>query len=219
MDFLEYFKGEIIKELTNHYNVFEKNNNEGSKIFLQIIKEYREQYLKFAEVNKLNHSSFGGILIEWIFKFAMDMCVIKNNKSDIIEIENKHKLKCEWKKKGNKSVNIDLAISDKDTKKLLTCLEIKTNFEDGFEKYFEEQEIIREIERKGYNAFKYHYISFTKKPLKFTKRIELINSIEILEKEKQIWILPVIKEEIDCSMIEKCTEMLNSLYGVIKNYS
>lgn len=219
MNFLEVFKSEVTEELTNHYTKFEDNNYEGSKLFLQIIKEYREQYLKFAESNKLNHSSFGGILIEWLFKLAMDVCVAKNNKAHIIEIKNKYRLECEWKVKGHKCVNIDLSIKDKINNILLSCLEIKTNFEDGFEKYFEEQTIICQIERNHYREFKYHYISFTEKTFKFKKREELINNIKILEEQEQIWILPILQNDINDDMINECSNMLNILYGVIKNYS
>ncbi|MFA5010663.1 MAG: hypothetical protein WC644_01805 [Ignavibacteria bacterium] len=221
MGFLKYFKREILKELTCQYNVFERDDDKGSKIFLQLIKEYREKYLTFAENNKLNHSSFGGILIEWIFKFALDVCVENLNKSDKIEIINKYQLDCPWKTKGHKKVNIDLLIKVKNSNILLMCAEMKTNFEDGFEKYFVEQENISKIESIKYQKFKYHYISLSRMPPKFSTREELRNKIETLNKNSQLWILQIIntqEAEFSEDLIKACSGMLNSFYSVIKDY-
>jgi len=140
-----------------------------------------------------------------------------NKKENELEVINKYKLPYKWKEKGTNYVNIDAVLKLKKSTKVLICLEIKTNFEDGFSKYYKEQNLIYHHRKKTFSDFKYHYIAFSKIPSKFTLNLDNKRKVNTLTQRKQLWILPINKIDNEL-IINRCVELLENIYGIIENY-
>lgn len=100
---------------------------------------------------------------------------------------NRHPISFKWKKKGNKQVNLDIAIKNIKTKKLYYAVEVKTNFEDGFEKFRNEEKIIYHHRQKNFKHFRYYYLSLSLPPRSFHEKFK--SDINTLIKREELYIL------------------------------
>jgi len=174
------------------------------------------QFLDFTKHNNLNDGKFGGILLEWGLKFAILSCIQQNHKEDKIEVINKHQIPYRWKDKGTTVINIDIVLKEKKPKrKILFCIEVKTNFEDNFSKYVKEQRAIYHHRTKTFKDFKYHYVAFSTIPQKLQMNSHK-NGINTIKKRGQLWSFPF--DQIENKEIVDCSLFLDSIYGLIESY-
>lgn len=73
------------------------------------------------------------------------------------------------------------------TMKFCYAFEIKTNFEDEFDKFTKEEKLIYHHRKKVFKNFKYYYLSLNLPSNKFKK--ELKDSIKTLIDHKEIYVL------------------------------
>jgi len=69
-------------------------------------------------------------------------------------------------------------------------VEVKTNFEDGFLSYFNQQRIIVNHRRKIQLDFKYHYLAFSEPLKNMPKR-----KISAIKNKNQLWVFPILGGE------------------------
>ncbi|MEW6687110.1 MAG: hypothetical protein AB1393_13055 [Candidatus Edwardsbacteria bacterium] len=200
------------------YKAYRKDPHLASNYFLRSLNVPRYIFLDFTESNDLNYGSMGGIILEWTFFYLIKGCLCIENKEDVLKVVDRYQIPFTWKDSGTNVLNVDVALKSAKTTKLYLIMEIKTNFEDGFDKYYEEQSQICHHRKKVYKDFKYHYVSLSNRPPRFYTDDSLKTKVEKLEKQKQLWEFPIAEiDQPDDRMIEKGVMFLKSIYDPIKS--
>lgn len=190
---------------------YKYDKNLAATMFIEEIHTPRNGFIGFCNTNGLNHSSFWWVLLEWYLLYIVKWWLHVFNKENDLEVHNNYSLKYKWKEEGQaKSVNIDVVLKSKKSTKLYYCLELKTNFEDGFAKYYREQNQIYHHRTKTYKDFKYHYIALGPIPNSLYKKEE--QKIKTLIRRCELWCFPSITVENKHEQIERWENLLRYLY-------
>jgi hypothetical protein len=217
---------------SNLYLEYKNNSVKAANQFLNSLDVLRGTYLmrfdrKYNKRKKeqpkpdekiMHIGSFGGILLEWTIYYLIDASIKTENKSDSIQVINGYPIPFKKGEKNRKeSTNIDIAVKKKSSSKLLYCIEVKTNFEDGFEKYFKEQQTIYHHRTKIIKNFKYHYFSITLRPKKFFSDSALKKKTYLLEKRNELWEFPILNgEKLNSGeLVDKAKKFLDFVYKPI----
>lgn len=196
---------EFWKKLAEQYSL---DKWKAASLFLSNFKNAKENFRTFCKDNDLNGGTFWGILLEWTFFYIIKWAILFFWKEDKFVVKNNYSLPFKWKKKGNSKVNIDVVLKDAKTTKLFYCLELKTNFEDWFDKYYREQTEIFHHRLKAYAKFKYHYIALSSIPA--SVRNNSSRKLETLKKRWQLWLFP---NNWGDKLLEDSLLLLESLYA------
>lgn len=207
------------------YAQYKKDPKAAGRLFLQSICLPRSIFIHYLESKSLNTSSVGGAILEWtiyyIINSMIEMEAIKN-----VSVDNKYTLPFKWKKKGHPEVNIDIAVGERIRsadrfKRLLYLIEVKTNFEDGFLTYFDQQRIIYHHRRKVQPDFRYHYLAFSNPLHNMPKK-----KLSAIRDKNQLWIFPILGGkgvDIDDSHIkqheDQAAEFLSFIYEPILSFA
>jgi len=191
-------KNELKASLTEYHNIIEKaflnywrvyliNGNYEVNKFLDLLSAPADIFIEFCKENKLNYSSMAGIILEWtVFHFLKSgLSVTEKNK--IACVINRYPIPFRWKEKGNRQVNLDIAIKSIKTTKLYYAFEVKKNFDDGFKKFRDEEKLIYHHRQKNFRHFKYYYLSLGLPPKSIQKRFK--GDINTLIRRKELYIL------------------------------
>ena len=128
------------------YKQYKENPKAAGQLFLQSISIPRAVFIGYLKNKNLNYSTVGGGILEWmiyhVIKAMLEMESIKD-----VDVVNQYPLPYKWKKQGHHTLNIDIAVGEKRPgsdkfKRLLYLIEVKTNFEDGFTCYYNQQKMI-----------------------------------------------------------------------------
>uniref|UniRef100_A0A7V0Z6A2 Restriction endonuclease n=1 Tax=candidate division WOR-3 bacterium TaxID=2052148 RepID=A0A7V0Z6A2_UNCW3 len=173
--FSEYWRKYLIK---GEYNSGE---------FLTLLSTPRDVFIEFCRENQLNYSSVAGTILEWTIFHFIKAGLSATEKDKTASVVNRYTIPFKWKTKGNKQVRIDIVIKSNKTKKQYYAFEAKTNFEDGFKKFREEEKLIYHHRRKNFKHFKYYYLSLNLPPQEFEKKFK--RDIKRLIGRKELYIL------------------------------
>ena len=137
-----------------------------------------------------NKGSAGGVSTEKVFFNIISSMIEEENLSDKVKVENTYRYmrnrnKNTQNKRENSFINIDIGVSSIGSGHLLYCMELKTNFDDNFQKFFDERKRIIENELQNNRpVFPYHYVCFSTRVKKFSAECEE------LDKVKELWEFP-----------------------------
>jgi hypothetical protein len=181
----------IRKGFQSYWKKYLLTGNYNAKIFSEKYKTPRDEFRKFCDENKLNWGSVAGIILEWTFTQFLIAGLEVLKKSDIAEVINGHQIPYIWKgkvlkKKGINKLNLDIVIKSKKTSKLFFAFEIKTNFEDGFDEYLEEEHFIYHQRTKTFPNFKFYYICLNKNN-KNILNVKRKKGVNLLIKRKELY--------------------------------
>lgn len=194
---LNYYNQILARSGRELYTLYQRNPHKAAVYFLNSMFLPHHTFIKVVQNAKLNTGSIAGFLEEWYFYYLIKSAIDKENISNI-EVFNNYKIPFKWKGvKRHVTTNVDIAVVSKKPKRILYCLEIKTNFEDNFSKYYYEQNIIYHHRTKAYPDFKYHYITFSE-PERIIKKLK--RQVNTLSRRNELWVFP--KEEL--SLDKKC---------------
>ena len=177
----------IEKAFSNYWRVYLINGKYESNKFLNLLSTPRDVFIKFCRENKLNYSSVAGIILEWTISHFLKAGLSVTEKDKIACVINRHPITFRWKEKGNKQVNLDIVIKSIKTKKLYYAVEVKTNFEDGFKKFRNEEKVIYHNRQKSFKHFKYYYLSLSLPPRNLQEKSK--SDINTLIRRKELYIL------------------------------
>lgn len=207
------------------YDHYKEDPKAAGRLFLQSICVPRTVFIRHLESKSLNTSSVGGAILEWtVYHIINSMIEAEGIKN--VAVDNKYELPFKWKKKGHPKVNVDIAVGERRPKsdkfkKLLYLVEVKTNFEDGFLTYFDQQRIIYHHRRKVHPDFRYHYLAFSE-PLKNMPKKKL----SAIKEKKQYWVFPILGKkgmDVNSSLLLKyqdsACDFLRFLYEPIASFS
>jgi hypothetical protein len=200
----------IKKAFLNYWRVYLINGKYESNKFLNLLSAPRDIFIKFCRENKLNYSSVAGIVLEWTVFHFLKAGLSVNEKDKIACVINRYSIPFRWKGKGNKQVNLDIVIKSIKTKKLYYAVEVKTNFEDGFEKFRDEEKSIYHHRQKNFKHFKYYYLSLSLPPRSLRGKFK--SDINTLIRRKELYILN--ENNRDFPGVEK---LLKSIVDSISN--
>ena len=199
------------------YMLYQKNPRKAAYFFLRTVVLPRSIFLDFLAKKGLNYGSIAGIISEWYF-YHMINTVIKAERLKDLNVYNGYRLPFKWKKKGNKETVIDIAVWLQKPRRLIYCVEVKKNFEDGFSKYYKEQNIIYHHRTKGYKDFKYHYVAFSEIPKYIFNNYK--SKIDTLKRRQQLWVFPSEKlvDNLDKALIGRARKFLGFLYNPLLEF-
>jgi hypothetical protein len=208
------------------YDRYKKNPQDAARFLLGTICLPRSVHMDFIKKGDMNTGSVGGIVIEWTFYHLIDSMLKREGISDI-KVINGYKLPYKWKKEGNKKLNIDIAVGIDNgkpgkLKRLLYLVELKTNFEDGFIKYCDQQRHIYHHRTRNQPDFKYHYIAFSKIPKYIKEKYD--SELRTMSKRKQLWCFPILDKlgNLSEANIRACEEnaakLLRLFYRAILDF-
>lgn len=177
----------IEKAFLNYWRVYLINGKyEGNK-FLNLLNAPRAVFIAFCEENKLNYASVAGTILEWTIFHFLKAGLSVTEKDKIACVINPYRIPFRWKKKGNKYKYLDIAIKSIRTKKLYYAFEVKTNFEDGFRNFRNEEKLIYHHRQKNFKHFKYYYLSLIPPPKNIQKKFK--RDIDTLIRRNELYIL------------------------------
>lgn len=108
--------------------------------------------------------SAGGTYLEWTFFHFLSEGIKALKKESVAVVKNRHQIPFPWKKrkkgKRKSQLNLDLAIKPRGEKstKLFYAFELKTNLDDNFKKYREEEKLVFHHRQKSFRRFKYYFV-------------------------------------------------------------
>lgn len=205
------------------YKLYKDNSEDAGRLFLQSISIPRAVFIGHLRDKKLNYGTVGGGILEWMV-YHLIKAMIEIESINNVDVVNQYSLPYKWKKKGHPKLNIDIAVGEKRPgsdkfKRLLYLIEIKTNFEDGFISYYEQQKMICHHREKVQPDFRYHYLAFSDIPAHIRKKHG--SELQKLCKRKQLWHFPVLNKltESDIFALKHDAEsLLDLLYGAIQAF-
>ena len=230
------FKKELTSNIEDYHRVLAQQGKDiykqykidpeaAGRLFLQSVCLPQSIFIHYLKDKKLNTSTAGGAILEWtiyhIINSMIETEAIKN-----VGVDNNYALPFKWKKEGRSKLNIDIAVGERKPKsdkfkRLLYLIEIKTQFEDGFLMYFDQQRIIYHHRRKVQSDFKYHYLAFSSPLHNMPKK-----KLSAIRAKNQMWDFPILGKKgvgIDDSRIKeyeyKATEFLKFLFEPILGFS
>ena len=205
------------------YKQYKEDRNGAGKLFLQSVSIPRAVFIRCLKNKNLNYSTVGGGILEWmIYHVIKAMLEIESIKD--VDVVNQYSLPYKWKKQGHHTLNIDIAVGEKRPgadkfKRLLYLIEVKTNFEDGFTSYYDQQKIICHHREKVQRDFRYHYLAFSNIPPHIKKKYK--SELGFVDKRRQLWSFPVLNNptEMDIRVLsEDAVKLLDLLYGAISAF-
>jgi hypothetical protein len=224
VDNIEKYHSILAQQGKDIYKQYKHDPMVAGRAFLQSICLPRSVFIRYLESKSLNTSSAGGAILEWtIYHIINSMITVESIKN--IGVDNRYRLPFKWKKKGHPEINVDIAVGVKNPKsdkfkRLLYLVEVKTNFEDGFLLYFDQQKIIYHHRRKVQPDFRYHYLAFSEPFLNMSKK-----KISAIRNKKQLWYFPILNKgglDINDGFIkrheEQAAEFLSFLYEPILSF-
>lgn len=143
--FQEVWKNEIAGKANNE--------EELRRIFVasrKTLKQYGEKY-------DLDYGSIAGKFLEWTLFHLVSTGARALKKNSTVQVINGYQIPFKWKE-GTSKLNLDLVIKSRKSTKIFYAFEMKTNFDDGFQKYREEEGMIYHHRQKTFSDFKYFYI-------------------------------------------------------------
>ena len=206
------FWEKYIDEIRKNFKFYWKKNiltgDLNEEKFKELFISPRDVFIDFCKNNLLNYGSFAGIIMEWTFTQFLIAGLDILKKSDLAYVENNFQIPYKWKTSNVKKLNLDIVIKSKKTSKLFYAYEIKSNFEDGFDKFLAEEKIIYHHRSKVFPQFKYYYISLNKIP-KITLETYK-KKIDLLVKRNELYIVnsPFTK---DVSIIAFLENIVNDI--------
>jgi hypothetical protein len=168
-----------------------KKNRFDEKTFSKLFRTPRNSFKDLCREKGLNYASFAGTILEWTLYHFLNAGLSAYRKTRIAEVHNRYKIRYKWKK-GNKKVKLvtlDVVIKSKKSKKIYYAFEVKTNFEDGFEKYRTEERIIYHHRRKTFKDFRYYYLSLFVPPESMANKHK--RDLNTLQRRKELYIINV----------------------------
>jgi len=181
------YNSKIKNEFKKYWIKYLLKGKYDDKLFLKIFVAPRETFIMHCDENNLNYSSVAGTILEWTLFNFLQTGIEALGKDSIAETINRHQIPYIWKSHGNSKINIDLVIKNINTKKIYYAFEMKTNFEDGFEKYREEEKMVYHHRKKLFKCFKYFYISLSKPPANIFKKHK--RDLRTLERRNELFIM------------------------------
>lgn len=131
---------------------------------------------------RINTGTIAGVLFEWTLQCLLETLIEKEGMKDKLKIRPNHPTSYVKKEHGHSKVNIDLAVTLPTTKgheKSIIYIEAKTNFDDGFDRFYEESGLIRHHRRKNYSGFKYYYIALHSPSVKLKQKyLRQLNNVK-----------------------------------------
>jgi hypothetical protein len=155
--------------------------------FLELLNAPRRSFLAFCKERSLNPSSMGGTIFEWTLNHFLAASLALSLKDEIACVANRQQISYKWKSAGTTKLNLDIVIRNKKSKKLYYAFELKTNFEDGFRKYREEETVLYHHRRKVFPYFRYFYLSLTSPPPAIIAKYK--RDLNTLEKRDELYVL------------------------------
>ena len=202
------------------YKKYKEDRNGAGKLFLQSVSIPRAVFIRCLKNKNLNYSTVGGGILEWvIYHVVKAMLEIESIKD--VDVVNQYPLPYKWKKQGRPTLNIDIAVGEKRPgsdkfKRLLYLIEVKTNFEDGFTSYYDQQKMICHHRTKVQPDFRYHYLAFSDIPSHIRKKYS--SELDYVDKRRQLWHFPILNNPTDMNirvLSEDAVSLLDLLYGAI----
>jgi hypothetical protein len=197
------------------YELYTNDPERASYSFLKALLAQHDGIIGIARQKNLHSGSISGIIKEWLFYYLI-AAAINHEKDKNFQAHHNYAIPFRWKgKKKHPTVNADIALVSLKPKRLIYCLEIKTNFEDGFQKYYQEQNLIYHHRIKTYPEFKYHYITFSEPPGIIRKFLRQVNT---LKRRSELWIFPFDKirsDELRGKLALQAEELLHLLFNPI----
>ena len=136
---------------------------------------------------RVSTGSISGVLFEWTLQCLLEALIDKEGMKDKLIINPNYPTSYVRKEQGHSKVNIDIAVTLPTTKgneKSIIYIEAKTNFDDGFDRYYEESTTIRHHRRKNYSGFKYYYIALHSPSAKLKQKY--LRQLNNLERRKEL---------------------------------
>ena len=191
------------------------NKNQAAELFLKTIFVPRKTFLEILGQKGLNYGSSAGFINEWIFYHLINTLITTEKLTNIV-VKNNEPIDFKWKKEGHKKIKVDICVKSEKPKRILYCIEIKTNFDDGFSNYLKQEKQLYHHRSRHYKDFRYHYIAFSNIPNEISKKFK--RKLKTLERRKELWELPdkEIKNsssiKLNPKLIEKGQNLLSLLY-------
>ena len=205
------------------YKTYKENPNEAGRLFLQSVSIPRAVFIRCLKNKNLNYSTVGGGILEWVIYHVVKAMLEVESIKDV-DVINQYPLPYKWKKEGRPILNIDIAVGEKNPrsdkfKRLLYLIEVKTNFEDGFTSYYDQQKMICHHRTKVQPDFRYHYLAFSNIPPHIKKKYK--SELGFVDKRRQLWSFPVLNNPTRQDILvyeEDAVKLLDLLYGAISSF-
>ncbi len=169
---------------------------------------------------RVNTGSIAGVLFEWTLQCLLETLIEKEGMKDKLNLIPNYPTSYVKKEHGHSKVNIDLAVTlptTNENEKSIIYIEAKTNFDDGFDRFYEESTTIRHHRRKNYSGFKYYYIALHS-PSNSLKQ-KYLRQLSNLERRKELilfnWILK--DEETNIEALSKLIKFFRDDIRKLKN--
>jgi len=205
------------------YPLYESDPTKAGREFLRAIRIPRDRYKEYIKGEHLNPGSSAGLVTEWFLFHVIDEAIKALGPTDTYRktVHNSYDLPYKWAKgvsrhsdeRSHKQTRIDIAVKSENPTRLLYCIEVKTNFEDGFPKYCREWKPIHHHREKSYKQFRYHYVSLKGIPAIMMEKYK--RRIKVLEKRGEMWLFPKDEPE-GKDAVDRGERFLRALYEPLK---
>jgi hypothetical protein len=145
---------------------------------------------------RVNTGSIAGVLFEWTLQCLLETIIEKEGMNNKLIIHPNYPTSYVKREHGHSKVNIDIAVTSPSTKvheKSIIYIEAKTNFDDGFDRFYEESTTIRHHRRKNYRGFKYYYIAMHSPSGKLKQKY--VRKLNHLERRKELILFDWISKD------------------------
>jgi len=163
---------------------------------------------------RVNTGSMSGVFFEWTLQCLLETLIEKEGMKDKLNIHPNYPTSYVKKEQGHSVVNVDLAVTLPTTKgneKSIIYIEAKTKFVDGFDKFYEESNLIRHHRRKNYSGFKYYYISLQSPSV--MQEEKYLRQLNNLERRKELILFNWFKND-DKIKIEALSKLIKFIRNV-----
>lgn len=200
---LDQFHLCIDREMKSFWDNYAKSLCATDDEVARLLNTPRMAWIDHAKGLGISYGSTGGILFEWCMHSLIKTLITHHDLDPWIEVCNNHQIPYTWNKTGkptskdvndkSKSVlNIDLAVVDRkelssQTPKVYFAVEMKTNFDSGFEKYTIEERALFHHRTKTYKRFRYYYMSCGIPPKSILTK--LAQQIQTLQRHNSLYCL------------------------------
>lgn len=205
------------------YRLYQSSPSEAAGEFLKAVRTPHEVQKGYLKAEGLNPGSSAGLVMEWFFFHIINEAIKAQKPTETYakKVYNNYELPYKWKKvdskkimnRSHKQIMIDIAVWSEKPKRLLYCIEVKTNFEDGFSKYCREWKLIHHHRERSYKPFRYHYVSLNNAPKGISEKYQ--NRIERQLKREEIWAFPKDNAEAK-DAIKRAERFLWAIYEPLK---
>jgi hypothetical protein len=169
---------------------------------------------------RVNTGSIAGVLFEWTLQCLLETLIEQEGMEDKLNLLPNYPTSYVKKEHGHSKVNIDLAVTiptNNENEKSIIYIEAKTNFDDGFDRFYEESTTIRHHRRKNYSGFKYYYIALHGPSVNLKQKYS--RQLNNLERRKELilfnWIFK--DEETNIEALSKLIKFFRDDIRKLKN--